>query len=231
MIKRLKSIILITFILTFLVSTSAIASEQSGKHEEPVNGEFHALDSIEGIDLESHMAESERLVQIGEQISRDRVTVILSGFKNLQQGDSRWSSEIMQTCNKTIGAAGCCLTSFTMIQRYFGGTDDPAQVNKKMGNAACPFVYQTAANLYGYDCNVATGASITRYVDYIKGAINVGAPVIVGMSYSGGTHFVAAYGYDDNEIIISDPASRNYTLLSQYTNNGYTVDRLISYSK
>jgi len=220
--------------LTFLVSTSAIASEQSGKHEEPVNGEFHALDSIKGIDLESHMAESERLVQIGEQISRDRVTVILSGFKNLQQGDSRWSSEIMKTCNKTIGSEGCCLTSFTMIQRYLGGTDDPAQVNAKMGNSACPFVYKTAATLYGFDYNYASDASINRYVDYIKGAINVGAPVLVGMSYGSGgenSHFVAAYGYDDNEIIISDPASKNSTLLSQYTDNGYTVNRLISYSK
>jgi len=231
MIKRLKGFILIPFMLTFLASTSVFASEQSGKHEEPVIGEFHTLDSIEGIDLESHMVESERLVQIGEQISRERVTYVLSGFKNLQQGDSRWKNEIMQTCGSSIGTAGCCLTSFTMIQRYLGGTDDPAQVNAKMGNDACPFVYKTAATLYDFDYNYASDASKKRYVDYIKGAINVGAPVLVGMEKGGGTHFVAAYGYDDNEIIISDPASRNYTLLSQYTDNGYTVNRLISYGK
>ena len=196
---------------------------------EEVTNDFEPLDSIENIDISAHKEESDRLAALGQQMSKRRATVVLSGFTNLQQGDSRWKNEIMMTEGKTIGSAGCCLTSFTMIQQYYGGTDSPAQVNSKLGNSACPFVYADAASKYGYTYNLASDMSYA--INYIKGAICSGNPVLVGMTSSSGTHFVAAYGYDDNNIIISDPASRNYQYLSQYLNTGYSIYRLCTYFK
>lgn len=196
------------------------------------NSQCMALDSLEGINLEIQQAETERLEKIGEVASKERATRVLSNFKNLQQGNSAWANVVMQTCGKTIGAVGCCLTSFTMIQRYYGGTDDPKQVNTKLGSAACPFQYAVAASKYGYTYNYVTNSStLSNPTNYIKGAIDSGNPVLIGMEYSGGTHFVAAYGYDGDNIIISDPASKNYQYLYQYLNIGYRVYRLCTYFK
>lgn len=223
--KKTKAIILL--ICLTLTSSLPVLAKENIVIDIP---QCMNLDSTEGIDFESQQAETERLEKIGENASKKRATRVLSNFKNLQQGNSSWKNVVMQSCGKTIGSAGCCLTSFTMIQRYYGGTDDPSQVNAKLGTAACPFVYATAASKYGYTFNYVTNSStISSPTNYIKGAINSGNPVLIGMVYSGGTHFVAAYGYDDNNIIISDPAGRNYQYLSQYTNNGYTVNRLCTY--
>lgn len=198
-----------------------------------VLAEEQETELISSTDENNDIATALRFVQIGEELSQRSLTKVLPNFKNLQQTDSRWSNEVMKTCGKTIGNSGCCLTSFTMIQQYYGGTDNPSQVNKKLGNAACPLQYGKAAELYGYGYNaVVQGVILSNYINYIKGAIDSGNPVLVGMSTaSGSTHFVAAYGYDNNEIIISDPASRNYQLLSQYTNNGYVVNNLCTYIK
>lgn len=164
--------------------------------------------------------------------SKKRATRVLSNFKNLQQGDSAWKDVVMPKCKEKIGVAGCCLTSFTMIQRYYGGTDDPKQVNAKLGEAACPFQYAVAASKYGYTYNYVTNSStLSNPTNYIKGAIDSGNPVLIGMKYSGGTHFVAAFGYDGDNIIISDPASKSYQYLYQYLNIGYSVYQLITYFK
>ena len=94
------------------------------------------------------------LVEHGREVldnTRMRSSVTLSGIKRLVQSDSRWSSVVMKTCNKTIGAAGCALTSFTMVRNLLSGTNDtPADVNAKMGDAACPFQWETAEKKYNY---------------------------------------------------------------------------------
>ncbi len=40
----------------------------------------------------------------------------------------------MKTGGKTIGSAGCTLTSFSMVASFYGSTDNPRQVNKEMDN-------------------------------------------------------------------------------------------------
>ena len=225
--KKIRTMIVI-ICLIIINGLPVIAKENIDKE----NSQCMELDSLIGINLESQQAETERLEKIGEVASKKRATKVLSNFKNLQQGDSAWKNEIMQTCGRTIGNAGCCLTSFTMIQRYYGGTDNPKQVNAKLGSAACPFQYATAASKYSYTYNYVTNnLTLSNPTNYIKGAIDSGNPVLVGMEYLGGTHFVAAYGYDGNNIIISDNKKKNYQFLYQYLNSGYTVYRLCTYFK
>lgn len=141
---------------------------------------------------------------------------------------------LCKKCGKTIGNSGCCLTSFAMIETYFGGGDDPGKVNTKMGNSACPFVYATAAQKYNLKiANSKYGeVSDNDAIDFIVGAIDSGNPVLVGMQKdnSSSTHFVAAYGYDGSTIYIHDPASgRDYETLGEYLEN-YYVNRLYVYT-
>lgn len=182
------------------------------------------------------------LIDHGREVlnnSGKRSSTTLSGIKRLRQSDSRWSSVVMKTCNKTIGSSGCTLTSFTMVRNLLSGTNDtPADVNAKLGNAACPFQWETAKTLYGY--TILTKVSDNNGISNERARLNiVGAideysrPAIVGVkNSSGGTHFVVAHGYtSDGDIIICDPAERNYTRLSQYYNAGNFVYRIYVYSK
>lgn len=174
-----------------------------------------------------------------------RSSVSLGNITRLAQADSRWANEVIQEANAeqgikevTIGSGGCCLTSFTIVRNCISNTSDtPSTVHAKLGSAACPFSWSTAATTYGY--TILTGRQNDNGISdesarlTVVGAIDEYClPVIIGMKYSGGTHFVVGYGYtSDGDIIICDPAGRNYTRFSQYTEEGYYVHRLYIYSK
>ncbi len=166
--------------------------------------------------------------------SNSRYIRFLLSVTRLVQTDSRWSNVQLGTSGQTIGSAGCCLTSFTMIRNYISGTSDtPVNVNSVLGSNANPFNYSVAASRYGYDIVTAkyenAGISESTAKSIIIGALNeFSKPVLVGVkNSSGATHFVVAAGYNsDLDIIIKDPASRNYVVLSQYLNAGYYVHRI-----
>ncbi|MDE6699948.1 MAG: hypothetical protein K2K10_02890 [Acetatifactor sp.] len=184
---------------------------------------------------------NEYLIQRGREIlanPQSRATVKLSNIKRLKQADSRWAEVEMQTTGDTIGKAGCCLTSFTMVRNLISSkSDTPATVNTALGDNACPFKWQPAADIYGY--TILTAVSKDNGISDESARLNVvGAideysrPAIIGLKNNSGTHFVVGYGYtSEGDIIICDPAGRNYTMLSQYFDEGYFVHRLYVYSR
>ncbi len=64
------------------------------------------------------------------------------------QDDSRWGSNKMQSCGKTIADAGCALTAFTMITSKHYYLDDPGAVNATVGSYACPLNYDGVGRKY-----------------------------------------------------------------------------------
>ncbi len=156
----------------------------------------------------------------------------------LVQSDSRWGSIYLggNSSNPTIAKSGCALTSFTMVTNFWNKTSlTPANVNTAMGAAAYVFNWETARSKYGLQLvqegssssNTTTSKGIAFTIEQLK----LGRPVIIGMKYSSGTHFVVAVGYYNNEIYIKDPASDNCTKLSQYTNNSYSIYEAFAYYK
>lgn len=88
-----------------------------------------------------------------------------AGAYSVNGNDSQWADVIMQKAGLSIGSSGCCLTSFAMVQKYYGGSDNPEQVNAVMGDDACSFQYYRAAERYGYTIsalvmNTADGSKI-----------------------------------------------------------------------
>lgn len=199
----------------------------------PVNTFASGINELDivTIDTEEFEDANNALVAQGNISLKRRLTNRLVFPYDYRQAGESWSSDIMQTCGKTIGSAGCCLTSFANIQRFFGGGLDPGEVNTRLGGYACPFNYQGAADTFGYTIvNLSTSTVSDSYaVSFIVGAIDSARPVLVGMSYSGGTHFVTAYGYSGNSIYIRDPAGR-YNFLEDYFDAGYEVNRLCVYA-
>ena len=146
-----------------------------------------------------------------------RSSVTLGNINRLAQADSRWKNEVMQTAESTIGNAGCCLTSFTIVRNCISRTSDtPATVNSTLGDAACPFNWEIARSTYGYSILTKmrndSGISNESARLTVVGAIDeYSRPVMIGMKYSGGNHFVVGYGYTrDGEILKWDSAGRNF---------------------
>lgn len=208
-----------------------------------------AESSFTGLDVREDTSEydeiNEYLVEHGREVLENQkrrnvnAQVKLGNIVRLRQDDVRWKDEVMETRKLTIGSAGCCLTSFTIMKnRLSGTTDTPSDVNSKMGEYACDFNWIQAESLYGYTIltkvSKETGITNERAKLNIVGAIDeYSQPAIVGLKKSdNSTHFVVAYGYDsDGEIVICDPAGRNYTKISQYYDAGYFVHRLYVYAQ
>ncbi len=191
---------------------------------------------MDELNEEDFAEENYRLIALGERLSYNaRVSAqkVLS-IPRLAQNDPSWKDEVMQTEKATIEAKGCYLTSFTMVQRYYGGSLDPAGVNSVMGNFACPFYRNTAASKFGYTITsyMDSGLTESNIINYVKGAITENVPVIVALNKpGGGNHFVVAKGYLNDVIVISDPGPLNYTSLAQYFSNGYTIRSVVCFKK
>ena len=229
--RKLMKLVAIILSVAMMLGTSSICWAQNDK-------DCVQIDVAEDLlNPEDYEQVNEELIDLGKAELTKRVVPnkTLSVIHYFQDGGQLWSNDIMQTCGSTIKSAGCCLTSFSMIQAYLGGINNPKEVNSRLGNYACPFNYTQAANIFGYTIrNYKHGTVTDNYAkEFIVGAIASGYPVLVGMAPdgSGNTHFVTAYGYNENTIYIHDPASgRNYTTLAQYLSN-YYVNRLYVFQK
>ncbi len=224
--KRIKKWVRIVFpIVLYVFSVMSVSADASTEM---------VLDNLSGVNYAAYEEANAELVKQGQVARNARGFKYLTEVPHYFQDGRSWSNDIMQTEGLTIGSAGCCLTSFTMINEYLGSSDNPGEVNSTLGNSACPFVYQDAADKYGLRIsNIKYGTVTNDYaINFCIGAVTGEYPVLVGMiKSSGGTHFVAAYGYNGSTVYIHDPASsRNYTTLQEYLDAGYSVHRLCVYN-
>lgn len=164
----------------------------------------------------------------------------LTGIVRLLQSDPRWANVVMQSEGLPIGTHGCALTSFTIVSNWLSNrSQTPVDVNTILGNDACGMKWYNAASKFGYRVILYkefSSSSLADAKDLVMGSIDYyQKPVIVGMATaSGDSHYVVAYGYNENmDIIICDPAehSPTRTTLSQYTNLNYYITQVIMYSR
>ena len=150
-------------------------------------------------------------------------------------------SDLMQTCGTSIYSQGCTLTSVTMVANYLNFTDyDPSEVNRMLGNGACPLNWATAEEelnirlLYNKDDYYINSGNIDDYEDFIVNHLCNDRPLIFGMRLGDGTsHYVVVNGYNTSTGVISivDPSrARNKTTLQQYLNSGAIVKQIVVYS-
>lgn len=157
-----------------------------------------------------------------------------------QNGNQSWSNIILNGCSPlTIGQAGCAITSFAMIASKYGSTDNPGQVNTKLGSYACSFNHDYAAAKYGltvYGLATVKGG-IAENKSIMRGTLLLGTPLMVTLAKpGGGYHFgvVKSYiRYSDGSYRfgIKDPTYNNYNYLDQYMKDNYTIYNLRKYTK
>lgn len=126
----------------------------------------------------------------------------------------------MQTCGLTIGAAGCLLTSSTMVFKYYGSSMNPGQVNTCMGTSACPWYFATGANNCSQNKASFLGLYSPNYATFVW-ALSTGYPPIIEVTKGGGTHWIVingvyGSGLSDSDYSIIDPLG-GYTSAFQIT--------------
>lgn len=140
--------------------------------------------------------------------------------------------------NPTIEKEGCAITSFAMVENFYGGSDNPGQVSDTLGSNAYPMNWYAVATAYGLNSPTINyyGNNIVdkgKASSTICGYVRSNKPVIVGLkNSSGNTHFVVARGAapQNANVYIYDPASNNdYIVLDQYYNDNYYVYEIIVY--
>lgn len=193
-----------------------------------VNGDFclSADDIEDNIDLDKiipwqlQYLHDKNAVMLGIGIPSDPAHEELDIDKLYQAGEY-YSSDIMQTCGKTIGSNGCILTSFTMLVNYKTGSNySPRDVNNTLGNLACPFVWGAAGNKYGLIAKITSNPTGLQAASIIYEQIRNRNPVIV---FADG-HAYLVRGYDvssqgDLTLIVNDPGSRYITTKDIYAHN------------
>ncbi len=137
-----------------------------------------------------------------------RVEIPVPAF---QQGDPRWSSELLGPTIDTIGQAGCAITSAAMVLSAYGVDTDPQRLNQFLnahaGYTANGYVYwETAAAVAPYEQVEKAYEDVPTY-GLLDEELLKGNPVIVRLKLRNGTpHFVVVVGKEGWNYLIRDPA-------------------------
>lgn len=158
------------------------------------------------------------------------------------QIDPSWSSHPLRTgrygtcyqSSRTIGAAGCTLTSSAMVFRYYGADINPPRLSDAMGSAACPFGW--------WDGVATTGGKVARVDKYsfswqsLEREVNQNRrPAVLGMHTTQGyTHWVVVLsgsGSNPGNYVINDPGGLYgaKVRLSSLTSRGWIPDTIVIY--
>lgn len=139
-----------------------------------------------------------------------------------KQYDAKWGSQIMGT--STIKQVGCLMTSVSILLKITGLTNDsfnPSVLNsylKSHGGYSGDLFIWASTNGYvsgwKHEGSVTLSGTNSTKMSKIKSLIQKGYYVTVCVKNGG--HWVAVTGYDDNDIIMSDPASNSTGLFNKY---------------
>lgn len=168
--------------------------------------------------------------------SRGRWNISLNISLNVprySQNASPWNDDNMETCDQTIGAAGCILTSATMVFAYYGSSQEPDDVNTCMGDSACQWVWAD-----GEDCsnNEADwdGALSASYTALVLNLME-GYPPILQLRKGSDQHWVvvkavSGSGTDADDFTINDPYNGQSRGLDDYIDDGWWMNVIAIYT-
>ena len=144
------------------------------------------------------------------------------------QNDPTWRDDVMQTCDMTIGQAGCALTSSAMAFSYYGATTDPPTLNACLGEYACPLYWSIAAD----SCSGGRATYLGRSdFDWsrLEQELAAGRPPLLGMekAYPHYVLVVSGSGSDPAGYTVHDPWDAQVRSLADFSD--WSLELLIVY--
>ncbi|MCE0484903.1 MAG: C39 family peptidase [Methylacidiphilales bacterium] len=137
-----------------------------------------------------------------------RIVIPVPAF---EQGDPRWTFDLLGPTFDTMGQSGCAVTSAAMVLASYGVDTDPQRLNQYLTTHAgyTPngwLFWEKAAEVAPYAQVEKAYEDIPSY-DLIDQNILAGNPVIVRLTLADGhTHFVVIVGKEGWDYLIRDPA-------------------------
>ena len=128
------------------------------------------------------------------------------------QRDSQWGGNALNGTQYTLASDGCLITSMAMVYTHYGHRDvNPQSINSVSSNFS-----GIPAALLKYSIT-ANGVSSSRIQADIDSTLASGNPVIVGISYDGGS-------YPDHFVVFVSGGGGTYTMNDPFTPSGHNID-------
>lgn len=134
------------------------------------------------------------------------------------QRDSQWGNLALNNTEYTIASDGCLVTSMAMVYSHYGHRNvNPISINSNSNNFASYFP------AYLKYIITADGATSTRVGSIIDDTLSSGHPVVVGVSYDGGS-------IPDHFVVLISGSAGNYKMNDPFTPNGHNIPFTDHYS-
>lgn len=135
---------------------------------------------------------------------------------NIRQIWEPWKNQKLGFGERDIENAGCALTSFSMLLRYYGVDTDPARLNtwlKENGGFLNKenIIWSKASEISGGAVKLIDIINFKDKADLkrIDTEIDNGYPVIAKMDFQNTAHYVLICGYDGGTYYLNDPWSED----------------------
>ena len=157
--------------------------------------------------------------------------VVARNYPMYKQCDSQWANDQLGTSSNTICKAGCLMSSAAMALAGTGHSYNPKTLNqwlKANGGYARgdEFVWASINKL---------GLTFGNFVPNANIKANLDAGKVVICNVHNGGHWVLAYGYNGDNILVNDPgySTTSYTLAQIVNGNTgvYTVSKMPAFLK
>lgn len=132
-----------------------------------------------------------------------------------KQCDSKWGSQTLGTSSKTICQAGCLMSSAAMSLAGTGHSYNPDSLNKWL-NANGGYV---SGNLFVWASINKLGLTFKGFVSNADIKKNLDAGNVVICNVHNGGHWVLAYGYNGDNILVNDPG---------YSTTSYSLSQIVN---
>ncbi len=127
------------------------------------------------------------------------------------QRDSQWGGNSLNGTQYSLASDGCLVTSMAMIYSHYGHKDvTPQSINSNSSNFG-----GIPAALLKYSIT-ANGVSSQRIGAEIDSTLSGGNPVVVGISYDGGS-------LPDHFIVLLSGSGGSYMMNDPFTPNGHNI--------
>ncbi len=127
------------------------------------------------------------------------------------QRDSQWGGNALNGTPYTLASDGCLVTSMAMVYTHYGHKGvTPQSINSVSSNFS-----GIPAALLKFSIS-ANGISSQRGSADIDSTLASGNPVVVGISYDGGS-------YPDHFVVFVSGSGGNYTMNDPFTPNGHNI--------
>lgn len=127
------------------------------------------------------------------------------------QRDSSWGGLPLNGTQYSLASDGCLVTSMAMVYSHYGHRSvTPLTINSNSGNFASYYPAWLKKSIS------ADGYSSTRIGAEIDSTLASGHPVVVGISYDGGS-------LADHFVVFTSGSGGNYNMNDPFTPNGHNI--------